>query len=169
MMPSKGSSKEGEWHRQISRRRLSSVEEPHAELAQYLRAAFIHFRGRDLTFRRALNRVRREGAHTWSKVAGAADKANERKIADAIQSIDPFRRVDSEAHESSRLESELAVAENTERNELARYLCAAFYKWNWGEWGFDRILATVSEDPGSAWRSVADLAVAAEARQTTVH
>lgn len=91
-----------------------------------------------------------------------------RKIADAIQSIDPFQPRDAKSHESRLLESELAVAENTERNDLARYLCAGFHACKSREWAFDRILATVGPDPGAPWRSVADLAMAAEARQTTL-
>jgi hypothetical protein len=168
MMPISESSAGDEQHRRARKRHESSGEEEREELAQYLRAAFIHFRNVDLTFRRALNRVRREGAYSWPEVADAASRANQRKIADAIQSIDPFQPSDTKSQGSRRLESELAVAENAERNDLARYLCAAFHACKSREWGFDRILATVGPDPGAPWRSVADLAVAAETRQTTV-
>jgi hypothetical protein len=168
MMPDAASSKAGGRTRRAPRPHPSSGEEKRTELAQYLRAALIHFRNRDLTFRRALNRVRREGADAWPGVADAAIKANERRMAEAIESINPFPSRENESRESRRLAAELAVAENSERNELARYLCAAFYAYSYREWGFNRILATVCDDAGAAWRSVAELASAAEARQTTV-
>lgn len=119
-MPTSGSSAGGEQHRRARKRHQCSGEEEREELAQYLSAAFIHFRNMDLTFRRALNRVRREGAYSWPEVADAAGRANQRKIADAIQSIDPFQPRDAKSQERSRLESELAVAEDAERNDLAR-------------------------------------------------
>jgi hypothetical protein len=165
MIPNKGTSRQGAW---VRRARPTSGEDKRGELALYLRAAFIHFRNRDLTFRRALNRVRREGADAWLGVADAATKANERRMAEAIESINPFRSREDESRESRRLESELAVAENSEGNELARYLCAAFHACNSRDWGFNRILVTVGEDADAAWRSVAELAWAAEARQTTI-
>ncbi|HEV2498094.1 MAG TPA: hypothetical protein VGY31_00760 [Terriglobia bacterium] len=168
MMPISGSSAGGEQHGRARKQHQSSGEEEREALTQYLRGAFIHFRNVDVTFRRALNRVRREGAYSWPEVADAASRANQRKIADAIQSIDPFQPRDAKSQESSRLESELAVAEDAERNDLARYLCAAFHACKSREWGFDRILATIGPDPGAPWRSVADLAMAAEARQTTL-
>jgi hypothetical protein len=168
MMSTMGISWAGARSRRARRPHPSSGEEKRGELAQYLRAAFIHFRNRDFTFRRALNRVRGEGADARPGVADAASRANQRKMADAIQSIDPFQPRDTKSQESRRLQSELAVAENAERNELARYLCAAFHACNSRGWGFDRILATVGEDAGAAWRSVAKLASAAEVRQTTI-
>jgi hypothetical protein len=76
MMSNAGSSRAGARSRRVRRRRPSSPEEMRKELAQYLRAAFIHFRNRDLTFRRALNRVRREGADAWLRVADDDARAN---------------------------------------------------------------------------------------------
>jgi hypothetical protein len=171
MIPNRGTGTQGARPRRAHRAHPSSGEEERGELAQYLRAAFIHFRNRDFTFRRALNRIRREGADAWRGVADAATKANERRMAEAIESINPFRPFrphDDDSQQSKRLESNIAVAENTERNELARYLCAAFHARNSREWGFNRILTTIGEDAGAAWRSVAELASAAEARQTAI-
>jgi hypothetical protein len=71
MMARMGSSRAGARPRHARRAHPSSREQNREKLAQYLRAAFIHFSNRDLTFKRALNRVRREGADGWSGVADA--------------------------------------------------------------------------------------------------
>lgn len=167
-MQNMSSGKGGMRLRRARGRQPASEEDKREQFAIYLRAAFMHFRNRDLTFRRALNRVRREGAFAWFEVADVARKANDRKMADAVQSINPFRRSAERSRELKRIESELAIAENRGRNELARFLCAAFYACIYRTWGFDRHLSSVREDAGAYWRTVADMASVAEARQTRV-
>ena len=129
------------------------------ELARYLHAAFIHFHDEMPTFRRALNRVRRENADdSWQAVAEAAVAASRQRLFDAAHALESYHSGTMEHQKAERSRFEQAMREDPEGNGLACYLRAAFCAYEDRGWGFDRILKYTREDPGEPWRRVAQMA-----------
>jgi hypothetical protein len=136
-----------------------SDDENRNELARYLRAAFIHFHDEVPTFRRALNRVRRENADdAWRAVADAAVAASRKRLFDAAHALESYHSGTMEHQKVERSRFEQTMQEDPEGNGLACYLHAAFCAYEGRGWGFDRILKYTSEDPGEPWRRVAQMA-----------
>ncbi len=146
-----------------------SIDEKRDELACYLRAAFVHFHGEAPTFRRALNRVRREGTQdAWRAVAEAAVEASRQRLQDAARALESYHSGTMQYQKAENSRFEEAMLEDPEGNGLACHLYAAFCACEDRSWGFDRILRHLREDPGEPWRRVAQMAASAALRKTII-